>query len=58
VLISCLLAPSLLIFLCYRILPLLWNLVISLQDWSPYRPPEWIGFDNYQELLFDDPIFW
>ena len=57
-LIACLLAPSLLIFLCYRILPLLWNLVISLQEWSPYRPPQWIGFDNYQELLFDDPIFW
>ena len=32
--------------------------MISLQEWSPYRPPEWIGFDNYQEMLFEDPIFW
>ena len=29
------LAPSLLIFLLYRILPLAWNIVLSFEAWSP-----------------------
>ena len=53
----CLLAPSLAIFLLYRILPLLWNLVLSFQDWSPLKPAQWIGLDNYDEMLRDDDVF-
>jgi ABC-type sugar transport system permease subunit len=54
----CLLAPSLAIFLLYRILPLLWNVVLSFQDWSPLHPAQWIGADNYAEMLLDDEVFW
>jgi multiple sugar transport system permease protein len=54
----CLLAPSLAIFLLYRILPLLWNGVLSFEDWSPLRPAHWIGLENYDEMLFDDSVFW
>jgi ABC-type sugar transport system permease subunit len=54
----CLLAPSLAIFLLYRILPLLWNLALSVQDWSPLRPAEWAGLDHYEEMLLDDEVFW
>jgi len=54
----CLLAPSLAIFLLYRILPLLWNGVLSFEDWSPLKPAHWIGFENYDEMLFDDAVFW
>jgi len=54
----CLLAPSLAIFLLYRILPLLWNGVLSFEDWSPLRPAHWIGLENYDEMLFDDAVFW
>jgi ABC-type sugar transport system permease subunit len=57
VLIWCFLAPSLLIFLLYRILPLAWNVILSFQAWSPLRPAVWIGFDNYDEMLTDD-VFW
>ncbi|WP_205837502.1 hypothetical protein, partial [Lactobacillus crispatus] len=39
VLIWCFLAPSLLIFLLYRILLLLWNVLLSFQAWSPLKPP-------------------
>lgn len=52
------LAPSLLIFLLYRILPLLWNVVLSFEAWSPLKPAVFIGLDNYQEMLFDDDVFW
>ncbi|CAH1650330.1 MAG: sugar ABC transporter permease [Chelatococcus sp.] len=57
VLIWCFLAPSLLIFLLYRILPLAWNVVLSFQAWSPLRPAIWIGLENYDEMLTDE-VFW
>lgn len=58
VLIWAFLAPSLLIFLLYRILPLAWNVVLSFEAWSPLKPAVFIGLDNYQEMLFDDDVFW
>jgi multiple sugar transport system permease protein len=58
VLIWSFLAPSLLIFLLYRILPLGWNVLLSFEAWSPMRPAVFIGLDNYQEMLFDDEVFW
>ena len=58
ILIWAFLAPSLLIFLLYRILPLLWNVVLSFEAWSPLKPAVFIGLDNYQEMLFDDDVFW
>jgi len=53
----CFLAPSLLIFLLYRIIPLAWNLVLSFQYWSPLRPATFAGLDHYQDLL-EDEVFW
>lgn len=53
-----LLAPSLAIFLLYRIVPLGWNAVLSLQKWSPLRPAEFAGFYHYEEMLFHDDVFW
>jgi multiple sugar transport system permease protein len=58
VLIWSFLAPSLLIFLLYRILPLGWNVLLSFEAWSPLKPAVFIGFDNYQEMFSDDDVFW
>jgi len=52
------LAPSLTIFLLYRILPLLWNAALSMQTWSPFRPSAFAGLIHYEELLFHDEVFW
>ena len=57
VLIWSFLAPSLLIFLLYRILPLGWNVLLSFEAWSPMEPAVFIGLENYQEMLFDDEVF-
>ncbi|MCC6867606.1 MAG: sugar ABC transporter permease [Burkholderiales bacterium] len=57
VLIWCFLAPSLLIFLLYRILPLVWNVVLSFEAWSPLKPAVFVGLDNYEEILTDE-VFW
>jgi multiple sugar transport system permease protein len=51
------LLPSLAVFVLYRILPLLWNAVLSLQAFSLFAPSQWIGFDHYREMA-DDPVFW
>ncbi|MGA3400336.1 MAG: sugar ABC transporter permease [Acetobacteraceae bacterium] len=56
--VACFLAPSLLIFVVYRILPLIWNVVLSFEAWSPLRPATWVGWDNYAEMLQDDDVFW
>ena len=58
VLVWCFLAPSLAIFLLYRIIPLLWNGVLSFQEWSPYRASKWAGLFHYEEMLFYDDVFW
>src|ERR1700748_1245407 len=58
VLIWSFLAPSLLIFLLYRILPLGWNVLLSFEAWSPLKPAVFIGLDNYQEMFSDDAVFW
>ena len=52
------LAPSLLLFLLYRVLPLGWNVVLSFEHWSPFRPAEWAGLAHYEELLLHDDVFW
>ena len=52
------LAPSLLVFALYRIIPLGWNAVLSVERWSPFRPATWAGLDHYEEMLFHDDVFW
>ena len=56
--VACFLLPSLAIFFLYRVLPLGWNLLLSVQYWSPLKPPRWAGLDHYQEMLLYDDVFW
>jgi multiple sugar transport system permease protein len=52
------LAPSLAIYMLYRIIPLIWNVILSFESWSPLRPATWVGWDNYDEMIHDDDVFW
>jgi multiple sugar transport system permease protein len=52
------LIPSLAIFALYRIIPLIWNVVLSFEFWSPYKPAKFAGLYHYQEMLFYDDAFW
>jgi ABC-type sugar transport system permease subunit len=58
VLIWCFLAPSLAIFVLYRVLPLIWNVWLSFQEWSPMRPAEFAGLYHYAEMFLYDDVFW
>ena len=57
-LVACFLLPSLMIFFLYRLLPLGWNVLLSLQYWSPLKPARWAGLDHYEEMLLYDDVFW
>ena len=57
-LVACFLLPSLTIFFLYRVLPLGWNVLLSLQYWSPLKPAHWAGLDHYEEMLIYDEVFW
>jgi ABC-type sugar transport system permease subunit len=57
-LIACFLLPSLTIFFLYRVLPLAWNVLLSLHYWSPLKPARWAGLDHYEEMLLYDEVFW
>ena len=57
------LAPAILFFLVYVIIPIFQSIAISFYSWDGlYRPDgtwtaEWIGFDNYVKLWTDEK-FW
>ena len=57
VLIWAFLLPSLAVFLLYRIAPLAWNVVLSLQEYSIFGGARWIGFDHYVDMWHDE-VFW
>jgi ABC-type sugar transport system permease subunit len=57
-LVACFLLPALTIFFLYRILPLGWNAWLAFHAWSPLRPAKWIGIEHFEEMLFDDDVFW
>lgn len=57
-LVVCFLLPSLAIFFLYRLLPLGWNAVLSLQDWTPLKGGQWNGFEHYVEMFVYDDVFW
>ena len=52
------LAPSLVIFVLYRVLPLVWNVVLSFQTWSPLRRAQFAGLGHYEEMFLHDDVFW
>jgi len=51
------LAPSLIGMLIFIVYPILSSLWYAFNDWNLLSPPEFIGLQNFQELLEDD-AFW
>lgn len=49
--------PVVLLFLFIRIIPSLYALYLSFTEYSIIQAPEWIGLDNYLNLLQDDEFF-
>ena len=53
-----LLIPALLVYLFYRVIPLLWNVVLSFSFWAPGQPMEFAGLYHYEEMAIYDGGFW
>jgi multiple sugar transport system permease protein len=51
------LAPGMAMFLVYVLIPIAQSFHISLLDWDGLGQPEWIGLENYVELLDDDAFY-
>ena len=52
------LTPNMIGLVVFIVIPVIAGFVISFTDWDMLSTPEFIGIDNYVELLTDDPLFW
>jgi multiple sugar transport system permease protein len=52
------LLPWLIGLAAFWVIPIGASLLISMTDWDIVTDPEWVGLDNYHEMLFDDRKFW
>ncbi|MGU3472149.1 carbohydrate ABC transporter permease [Paenibacillus sp. D51F] len=51
--------PCLLLYICMVFVPILYSVYNSTFQWDGINPVKtFIGLDNYQKILFDDPYFW
>jgi multiple sugar transport system permease protein len=53
----CFVSPWLIGFLLFGLGPIVASIVLSFTDYSLFKPPRWIGAENYRELLAD-PLIW
>jgi raffinose/stachyose/melibiose transport system permease protein len=51
------LLPGTVLFVLIIGVPLVFNVYLSFTDWSGIGQPEWVGLQNYRDLL-DDDVFW
>ena len=49
-------SPWLIGFICLSALPMFASLIISFTEWDMLSKPEWVGFENYKTLFFEDPL--
>ncbi|GHA25179.1 ABC transporter permease [Devosia pacifica] len=45
-------------FVLLKVIPIIASFFISLTDWNVARSPEFIGLENYADMLISDPLFW
>ena len=50
-------APFMLIFSLFTVVPVLLSIVISFTNFNLLEMPEFVGFSNYFTLFFEDDIF-
>ena len=50
-------APTVIGLLIFIVGPMLYTFYLSFQQWSVFRPPEFIGLENFERLLGDRRVF-
>ena len=51
------LAPFLLLFIVFTVLPVFLSIILSLTDFNMLQMPNWQGLNNYTRLFLNDEIF-
>ena len=51
------LAPFLILFIVFTVLPVVLSIVFSFTDFNMLETPGWLGLENYTRLFLDDEIF-
>ncbi|MGH2531172.1 MAG: carbohydrate ABC transporter permease [Thermomicrobiales bacterium] len=51
------LLPNILGFLAFTAIPVVAALVLSFYEWDLLLGREWVGLENFRELLFEDDVF-
>lgn len=51
-------SPWIIGFVGFLLGPMIASIYISLTEWDSFTPAEFVGLDNYIQVLTDDPIFW
>jgi multiple sugar transport system permease protein len=51
-------APNLVAVGVFLVFPLLFSLYMSFHKWDLFSPPQFVGVDNYVQLVTKDPLFW
>lgn len=49
--------PFMLVFVIFLLIPVLSSIVLSFTSFDMVRKPDFVGFDNYVRLLFNDDVF-
>jgi multiple sugar transport system permease protein len=47
------LAPHMIIFIIFFVVPMIYGIYVSFTRWDIFSPPVWTGLDNYRAILFD-----
>lgn len=50
-------APYMLIFMIFTVVPIAISLFFSLTDYNMLQPAQWVGLQNYARLLFSDQVY-
>ena len=51
------LAPFLILFIVFTVLPVFLSILLSLTDFNMLQMPHWMGISNYTRLFLEDEIF-
>ncbi|MAT45034.1 MAG: spermidine/putrescine ABC transporter permease [Anaerolineaceae bacterium] len=50
--------PWIIGFLLFTFGPMMYSLITSFSNYNIIKPPEWIGFENYETMFTKDPLFY
>jgi raffinose/stachyose/melibiose transport system permease protein len=57
-LVAGLVAPAVAVMVFSMLIPLAFSVFFSLTDWSGFGDYQFIGLENYRDILTSDPVFW